>query len=144
MEGFFRNYLRLYRPILSELNKLLGRQGLSYSLWQVMVYVHDRGSSTLVDISSHYSVEKPVITRSVQRLEEQGLMACEPSQDRRVKRIALTPRGLEVYRVCRREITALEKLIMAEVTEDEQRLLARLLPCIRDRILSLDGGAGND
>lgn len=74
MEGLFRQYIRIYRPLMKSLNELLEKYQLSYSLWQVIVYLKDEGTSTLVDISNYYQVEKPSITRRVHRLQELGLI----------------------------------------------------------------------
>ncbi|MDP4087160.1 MAG: hypothetical protein Q8934_21590 [Bacillota bacterium] len=70
MQGFIHRYFILYRSIVKKLNELLGEYELSYSLWMVIYYIEKFGPSTLVEISAFYNVEKPSITRSVQRLEE--------------------------------------------------------------------------
>ena len=49
LEGYFRRFLRLYRPLITNLNELLASYNLSYSLWQVIFYVKNFGPSTLVD-----------------------------------------------------------------------------------------------
>ena len=98
MEGFFQRYLRLYRPLITSLNELLGAYQLSYSLWAVVFYIKNNGPSTLVDIANHYNVEKPTITRRVHRLEELQIVKQIAGQDRREKIIQLTElprRGLQ-------------------------------------------------
>lgn len=130
--GFFKLYLRLYRPLITALNDLLSVQGLSYGLWQVVVYLHDHGPSTLVDISGYYKVEKPSITRRIQRLEELGLVACSPGKDRREKVAELTSTGMAVYRTCRRQITELEGLALEGISEEEQQAVFQALLKIRN------------
>lgn len=143
MEGIFRQYLAVYRPLITRLNQLLEPHGLSYSLWQVIFYIEREGPSTLVEISNYYGVEKPSITRRVHRLEEQDLVEQIPGKDRRVKVIRLTEAGASVYRECREKISGLEREVMDGIGQGEQELLHRLLPEVRKNLMR-KGGAGDE
>ncbi|KZE37301.1 MarR family transcriptional regulator [Bhargavaea cecembensis] len=143
MEGIFRQYLAVYRPLITRLNQLLEPHGLSYSLWQVIFYIEREGPSTLVEISNYYEVEKPSITRRVHRLEEQGVVEQIPGNDRRVKVIRLTESGETVYRDCREKISRLERKLLEGVGYEEQVLLNRLLPEIKKNLLR-EGGTGDE
>lgn len=136
MEGFFRQYLRLYRPLITSLNELLAPYNLSYSLWQVMFYLKNYGPSTLVEVSGYYNVEKPTITRRVHRLEELQLVRQIPGKDRREKIIELTETGEEIYQTCRVKITSLEKQVMKGIPNDEQSITFQTLPKIQDRLIN--------
>ena len=140
MQGFFQRYLRLYRPLITKLNELLAGYDLSYSLWQVIVYVKNNGPATLVDISTNYNVEKPTITRRVQRLEESKLVKQIASKDRREKIIQLTELGEEVYQACRKEITELENSVMEGIPREEQVAIFEILPKIQDNIMNRGEG----
>jgi len=139
MEGLFRHYIRTHRMLMKHLNDLLEKYQLSYSLWQVIIYLKDSGTSTLVDISNYYQVEKPGITRRVHRLQESGLIKEVPSTNRREKIIELTSEGKRVYQVCREEITALEHSISKGLTEEEKQIAFQFLMKIQDNILSKEG-----
>jgi len=139
MQGFFQRYLSLYRPLITKLNETLSGYDLTYSLWQVILYVKTNGSSTLVDISSYYNVEKPTITRAVQRLEKKLIVKVIPGKDRREKIIQLTELGEEVYQVCRQKITELEYSVMKGIPEDEQNTAFQILPRIRKNIINKEG-----
>ena len=140
MEGIFRQYLAVYRPLITRLNQLLEPHGLSYSLWQVIFYIEREGPSTLVEISSYYGVEKPSITRRVHRLEEQGVVEQIPGKDRRTKIIRLTEKGVTVYRECREKISLLEGEAMEGIGHGEQELLHRLLAAVRNNLVRKGGG----
>ncbi|MFJ7933291.1 MarR family winged helix-turn-helix transcriptional regulator [Sporosarcina sp. NPDC096371] len=139
MEGFFRHFLSLYRPLITSMNELLSPFELSYSLWQVIYYVKKNGPSTLVDISTYYEVEKPTITRRVHRLEELQIVKQIPGTDRREKIIQLTEAGEEMYQVCRKRITDLEKSIVEGISMEEQSVILQVLPKIRENILTKEG-----
>lgn len=135
MEGFFQRYLSLYRTIITSLNELMRPYELSYSLWQVIFYIKNYGPSTLVEIAHRYQVEKPTITRRVQRLESLLLVKHIPGVDRREKVIELTELGEEIYRECRKKITALEKKLMEGISKEEQMVAFQILPKIQDNLI---------
>ncbi|GIO23579.1 MarR family winged helix-turn-helix transcriptional regulator [Oceanobacillus sp. J11TS1] len=139
MEGLFRQYIKIYRSLMKHLNELLEKYHLSYSLWQVIVYLEDGRTSTLVDISNFYEVEKPSITRRVHRLQELGFVKEVPSTNRREKIIELTAEGKRVYQRCRKEITALEHHISKGLSEEEQQNAFQFLIKIQDNIQSKEG-----
>jgi MarR family transcriptional regulator, transcriptional regulator for hemolysin len=136
LEGFFRRFLKLYRPLITNLNELLAPYHLSYSLWQVIFYLKNEGPSTLVDISNYYNVEKPTITRRVHRLEELQMVRQIPGKDRREKIIQLTELGEEIYQACRKKITDLENSVMEGIAKEEQKVAFQILPKIQDNIIN--------
>jgi MarR family transcriptional regulator, transcriptional regulator for hemolysin len=139
LEGFFQRYLSLYRPLITRLNELMSTYELSYSLWQVIFYIKNNGPSTLVDIANQYNVEKPTITRRVQRLEDLRIVKQIPGMDRREKVIQLTEVGEEIYQACRNKITDLENSIMDGILYDDQMILFQTLPKIQENIMKGDG-----
>jgi DNA-binding MarR family transcriptional regulator len=139
MQGFFQRYLLLYRPLISRLNELLSEYELSYSLWQVILFVNNNGPSTLVEISNHFNVEKPTITRTVQRLEEKQIIKVIQGKDRREKIISLTELGEELYQSCRQKITKMEFEVMKGIPEAEQHAAFDILPKIRENIIHPKG-----
>jgi MarR family transcriptional regulator for hemolysin len=143
MQGFFQRYLLLYRPLISKLNDILSRFDLSYSLWQIIFYVKTNGSTSLVEISNHFNVEKPTITRTVRRLEEKGIVQVVPSNDKREKIIELTETGKDIYKKCRDEITDLENRVMGQIPEIEQYAASHMLLKIRENIIN-DEGSNNE
>ena len=63
---------------------------------RLLIILENNGPSSLVDISSYHNIEKPSITRRVQRLEERRLIDVLPGKDRREKMIKLTESGEEL------------------------------------------------
>lgn len=54
-----------------------------------MLYAHEHEHehASLVEISQYYGIEKPGVTRRVQRLEELGYLSCVPGNDRARSRL---------------------------------------------------------
>lgn len=136
LQGFFRRFLRIYRPLITNLNELLAPYNLSYSLWQVIFYIKNFGPSTLVEVSNYYEVEKPTITRRVHRLKELNIVKQIPGKDRREKIIQLTELGEEIYQTCRIKITELENQVMKGIPDDEQEIAFQILPKIQSNLTS--------
>lgn len=138
MQGFFQRFFKLYRPLVNRLNELLSEYGLSYSLWQVIIYLKNHGPSTLVDIAGYYNIEKPGITRRVHLLEEKELVREVASdKDRREKVIGLTVKAEKLYKICRNRITEIEFLAMNGIPEEEQVALFEALPKIQRNISNM-------
>lgn len=134
MQGFFQRFISLYRPIISKLNDLLSEHNLSYSLWQVIFYLKNNGPSSLVDISKHYNIEKPSVTRRVQSLEEKMIIKEIIGKNKREKIIQLTETGEELYQICREKITGLEYEVMKSIPEEAQEIIFEVLPRILENI----------
>lgn len=139
MQGFFRHYILVHRALISKLNELLSAFGLSYSQWTVVYYVKNNGSSTLVDIANYYNVKKPVITRTVQSLEEKLIVQQIPGIDKREKLIQLTDAGEDIYNVCRKLIDELELNVMKGISADDKKVVSACLSRIRANLISVGG-----
>src|SRR4051794_26521403 len=102
----------LYRPFEHHLNVELSKYGLYRAQWSTLTYIYNNGSGTLVEISNYQSVEKPTVTRTIQRLEEMGYISHAPSKDKREKRMQLTELGGKVYIDIRDTIDRFEQVIL--------------------------------
>lgn len=138
MEGFLSRFFSLHRPLQTALNDRLAPYDLSYSLWQVLYYVENRGPSMLVDIAAYYNVEKPAITRRVFRLEELGIIEQIDGPDRRGKVIRLTKHGRDIYRTCRRSITELEHRLMDGIPNEEAAITFHTIPKLQVNLARLE------
>ncbi|MFJ5623632.1 MarR family winged helix-turn-helix transcriptional regulator [Peribacillus loiseleuriae] len=117
---FFHQYLQISRLFTKKLNEQLHQYGLFHSQWSIVYFLKTKGPSTLVEIGEYLNVEKPTITRTVQRLSEGGFIQQVPGKDRREKRIQLTKEGEEVYAACRETITEFEYKVMDGISEQEK------------------------
>src|SRR3954466_2802159 len=97
---FFHQYLQLSRSYTKKLNEQLTKLNIYHAQWSFIYYLHHTGSATLVEISHYFDVEKPTITRTVNRLYERGLIEQIPTEDKRERRIQLTDLGTHMYEDC--------------------------------------------
>jgi|WetSurMetagenome_2_1015567.scaffolds.fasta_scaffold301495_1 MarR family transcriptional regulator, transcriptional regulator for hemolysin len=122
------------RPITQRLDRVIGNFNLTLSRWKVIDFIERSGSCTLVQISRHFSIKKPSVTRTINLLEEKQYVEQTPGRDKREKRIKLTALGKKVHMKCRDTLDRIERDLLKGVSVKEQKALLRLLAIIRDNL----------
>ncbi|MEH7418185.1 MarR family transcriptional regulator [Neobacillus drentensis] len=133
-QKFFHQLLMMYRPFENRLNVHLAEHQLYRAQWTILYYLANNESATLVELSHYMSVEKPTVTRTINRLEELGLVEHVPGKDKREKRMQLSASGQEVYKDVRVTIDQYEQEILEGITEQEQIEAIRIMGEIRNNI----------
>ncbi|WP_042349314.1 MarR family winged helix-turn-helix transcriptional regulator [Bacillus massiliigorillae] len=134
-QKFFHEFMLLYRPFISELNKQLEEYELFSSQWSIMFFIKNYGSLTPVEISKLFHVEKPTITRTVKALEQRNYIEHIPGKDKREKRLVLTPLGEEVYSAIRVKLDAFDAALLQGVSDNEQQDVIRIMGEIRNNLI---------
>ncbi|WP_099354049.1 MarR family winged helix-turn-helix transcriptional regulator [Fredinandcohnia onubensis] len=132
---FFQQLTQLYRPFESKLNVELGKHQLYRAQWSILYYIVNFGSPTLVEISNYLGVEKPTVTRTINRLEELGYVENIPGKDKREKRMQLTDLGKKVYLEVRETVDEFEKEITEGVSEKELLQAIQIMKTIRNNLI---------
>jgi len=140
MQGFFSQYLSLRKLIINKLNEILAVYDLSYPQWLIMYYLKNTGSASLILIAEYYHLKKPVVTRTVQMLEERKLVQQIPSRDKRQKIIRLTDLGETVYATCRQHISELERRVFEDIPQDDVQTMNQVILRMKQK---LDNKGGN-
>ena len=117
---FFHHYLQVSRTFTKKLNEQLSKIDLYHSQWSVIYYLHTAETATLVEISNYFDVEKPTITRTVNRLEDIGLIEQIPGKDKRERRIQLTDSGIQKYIEGQQIVDEFEQNIMKDIPESNR------------------------
>lgn len=133
--NFFHNFLLLYRPLNNVLNKKLEEYNLFTSQWSILFYLNKYENITLVEIANHLYVERPTITRAVLKLEELNYIEQIQSNNRREKRIQLTPLGQTVYNDIRKTFDNYQQQVLAGVSDEELKKMIHLMGTIRTNIV---------
>ncbi len=134
-QNFFHQFVLLYRPFENRLNTQLGKHQLYRAQWSILYYLSNTGPATLVELSHYLYVEKPTVTRTINRLEELGYVEHVPSKDKREKKMQLTELGRKVYKDVRETIDQFEKSILKGISEEEQLEAIRIMGEIRNNII---------
>jgi DNA-binding MarR family transcriptional regulator len=120
--------------------RLLREYGLTGSQYNVLRILRGEGKPLpMQEIASRTVQVVPGITGLVDRLEAAGLVRRERStEDRRVIFVAITPKALELLAKLDAPLPALEKKLLAGLTQAELRQLIELLEKIRDHFERFD------
>ncbi|WP_342742108.1 MarR family winged helix-turn-helix transcriptional regulator [Virgibacillus siamensis] len=125
----------MYRPFENRLNEQLNKHNMHRAQWTILYYLYNYGPSTNVEISHYHGVEKPTITRTINRLEEMGYVGQAKSKDKREKRMKLTEAGSIVYEKIRITIDQFEEEILSGISYADQQKTIQLMKEIRNNMM---------
>lgn len=122
---------RRWRKLLDERLKDLG---VTQARWTTMVYLHKSGEGlTQRDLASRMAIENPTLVRLLDNLEAQGLVVRQScDEDRRARRLFLTPQGTEFMDVLYDRSGELRDQLMEGVSEKDLKATLRVM----DQILN--------
>jgi MarR family transcriptional regulator for hemolysin len=120
----------------------LARAGGSLPSWVVVNAVAETHGMTQAALASHAHLEGATITHHVDRLEKAGLIrrVSDPA-DRRVRRLELTPAGVELHTHMLAEVLKLQAVVMAGLPDDDKAAMARCLATIQANLAGLGAPA---
>ena len=134
---FFHHNLQFSRTFTKKLNEQLAKVDLFHSQWMILFYLKQYGSSTMVEISNYLDVEKPTVTRTVNRLEERKFVERIRGNDKRERRIQLTDLGEETYLKAREAVEEFELHLMEGLPEDDRMAMLRTLTFLKEKLRHL-------
>lgn len=135
----FYAYSALYRPYLNNINAQLSPFNLTTSQWTVMHFILNNGANTISDISTYQNVERPTVTKIVQKLMVLNYVEAQPGEDKRTKFIRLTDNGREVCEQVQEKLSNYQKYLLRGIPEANQLLVADVLRDISEKITTYEG-----
>ncbi|MFF2287463.1 MarR family winged helix-turn-helix transcriptional regulator [Peribacillus butanolivorans] len=132
--GFFHHNLQFSRSFTKKLNEQLAKVDLFHSQWLIIYYLNQYGCSTLVEISNYLDVEKPTVTRTVNRLEERKLIEQIPGKDKRERRIQLTESGERTYQEAKKVVEEFELQLMSGLAKEDRETTLRTLLFLKEKL----------
>lgn len=127
MNLFFHNLLQKTREFTTGANQVLKKHDLFSGQWAVLFTIEKNKVMTLTEIWKYLNVEAPTTTRTVNRLLELGLLQQELGDDRRSKKVSLTPAGIQKYQEVKKTIDEYEHNFARNLTEEEMNQFSELL-----------------
>ena len=124
---FFRSYVRLYRPVVNRLNKLLLHYDLYNAQWTVLSLLSREGEMTSAEIAERQMIEKPSVTKVVKRLHEIGYVDVTQGQDKREKRLKLSNEGKRITQHIQQELMPVYEHILEGIPKEKIEEAKQLL-----------------
>jgi MarR family transcriptional regulator for hemolysin len=120
----------------------MARAGGSLGIWIVLNAISAEGFVSHRILASHAHVDGATITYHVDRAEKLGLVQREVDpDDRRVKRLRLTPEGERRYAELGAVARTFEARVMDGITDAEQARVRRTLAKLRANLAAPSGEA---
>jgi MarR family transcriptional regulator, transcriptional regulator for hemolysin len=131
IQQFFNEYRLIYRPFTNQINMQLEKHGLFSSQWGLLRMLEDKGSQTFVDIANLLYIEKPSVTKLVQKLIDLELVEIRPGKDKREKVVHLTTHGERVIEQIHEELKPILEGVLAGVSAEDIEIAKKVLAKIR-------------
>jgi DNA-binding MarR family transcriptional regulator len=134
-QDFFSQYYELYRPLINKLNVHLAQYQLYSSQWAILKLIKNKGPLTFGEIANIRNVEKPTVTRMVQRLYELDFVEIVPGKDKREKFIQITAFGKKQCEEIQLTIDDFYREALSGISEEEMKEVTTILGTVRENIL---------
>lgn len=119
---------RTQRSLSGCLEGLLSRYGLTPAQWNALNQLEHRGPLSQKDLADAVHRRPATITRSIDKMVEQGLVERRPSEaDRRVNVVAIMPAARELLSTIEPQAVALANRTQGDLTDEELAQLLSLL-----------------
>ena len=126
-QEFFNQYRLMYRPFINLVNMQLEKYQLYSSQWALLRLLMDKGPHTFVDIASFMFIEKPSVTRLVQKLVELGYVETVAGRDKREKLVQLTAIGEKLVQEIQAHLKPTMEQALAGVSERDIEIATQVL-----------------
>lgn len=119
----------LSERVSGRLSVVYGRtHGLTVAEWRVLVHLQRSGEASVRDIHQSANLEKPRVSRAVDRLVAAGFVQkLAKETDGRLVAISLTPAGGAALAQILPEVMEIEARLLAALTPDEQAIFLRAM-----------------
>jgi len=115
--------------------QVLKGHGLTLPAWRVIASLSRNNDQPIVKLASQALMQQPTLTKILERLESQDLVARRPdSNDGRVYLVHLTREGRRLVSVLTEQGRQLEKQDLAGLSATERRVLKRELRRLMEKL----------
>lgn len=115
-------------------NEALHEFGLYSSQWAVLYCLDRKGRLSQTEICRYLNVERPTITRTIRKLEENGWVEREKGKDRRENLISLSEEAEKKLPAVNSRIRTFEEEQLGDLTAEEVLSLNRILKKIMKEV----------
>ena len=131
---FLKKIIILNRKIINNINEILNPFGINATDWRIFVYLSDKDSSTLSEISNFYQMDKAITSRISSKLLKLELIEFTKSNDKREKIISLSTKGKELYFDASIKISNFEKKLTKNLDIMQKSIFINILDEINKKL----------
>ncbi len=113
------------RAITGLYDETLDDSGLRTTQLAILAAIRTHGSVSMQALAAELGVDPSTMTRTLAPMERDGFVASEPGEDRRVRELALTPKGHRKFAEAGRLLVVAQDRLREKIgSERFERLLA--------------------
>jgi MarR family transcriptional regulator for hemolysin len=128
------------RLLRTEFDRRVRRLGITRAQWLVLTRLHRRPGASHSELAEMMEVEKATAGRMIDRLVANGWVERRTQRDdRRVKRVYLTPEAERVHKRIWRVAEDTVNAALSDLSERESKQLMALLQRIKKTLVSTNG-----
>lgn len=119
---------RMNAKYTARLDELLKSSGMNGAKWRVLMILHEYERLSMSEISKHVVAKLSTITKTVYRMQNDGLVQTVPSStDARVTEVYLTEMGESKLSDVRRIVSRFAEIALDDFSPEEVRTLTLML-----------------
>lgn len=118
---------QLARSFTKKLNEKISPHGLHSSQWGIVLYLHKKKQCTQIELSQYLNVEAPTITRTLTRMESNGLVVRQEGEDKREKHIKLTEKAYSMFPKWHQAASSIEIDVINNIDKYELEIFNNVL-----------------
>lgn len=123
------------RSVRTALAERLLMHGFYAGQDRIMLKLGQAGSMTPGQLATETGVRPPTVTKTINRLQEQGFVDRQPSKsDGRQSHVSLTEKGKDAIGAIEKAIRKTEKAALRRLTKKDRRQLQKLLAVVEENI----------
>jgi DNA-binding MarR family transcriptional regulator len=120
--------------ISAQFQRHLASKGIRTSVWRLLATLAGTNGLTVGELADEMLLQQPTVTKIVDRMEGDGLVARQSSaNDRRQVIVSLTPRGRTLIAALQKEAEQHQNDVLASYSRSETELLFRILRTVIER-----------
>ncbi len=132
----------LFTQVIGHRDRVLDQRlqalGLSSSKWRIIGTLAPRSMLTMSELAEMTTIERTTLTRALDQLEAEGaVLRTNDIDDKRVVRVALTKRGLNLVDKANEIVEVVNEEITQDITSGEAEIVREIMKRIRKRTLVL-------
>lgn len=127
MDYYAHKINQLARTFNKKLNEGISQHGLFVSQWPIVIYLVEHKICTQVELSHYLNIEASSITRTIGRMELEGLISRQEGEDRRERHIRLTDKALKLYPDWKMAADQIEANALRDLDPQELEIFSRVL-----------------
>ena len=136
-EEFLKLIMQIHKKIIKP-DEFMKGLSIPPSHGKVIFYLAQKGPSSVSNIAKELCISKPNMTPIIDKLLEEGFVTrSEDPKDRRILRIEITEKAMDIFRMKRHIAISSLQATLSDLDEEDKYSLNEILPKLNDILSKL-------